>query len=238
MPQFQKQPPDVFYRKTFCNIHRKTPVLESPFNRLAGFKTCNFFKKRLRHRCFPVNIAKTLRAPILMKIWEQLLLSFLLLTANISSKGLIPALSSIGLLQRFSLMFEEFSLGCLAVASSLIWKKEKLAEMVALCHSLYHLLLLVATRFHSLYHSLSLVVPLVVICCYSLSFVVTRFTTRCHSLSLDVLLACLFINNLEKHNKSQISLNTFFTVFQQKRKIMKRKNHMVHWMHIIITKCT
>ena len=70
-------------------------------------------------------------------------------------------------------MFKEFSLGCLVVGSSLIWKKEKLAEMVTRCHSL------------------SLVVPLVVTrCttrCHSLSFVVTRCTTRCHSLSLVVI---------------------------------------------------
>ena len=88
MPQFQKQPPDVFYRKCysqkFRNILRKTTVLESPFNRLADFKTSNFLKKRLRHRhrYFPVNIANFLRTLILIKIWEQLLLPFLL-TVNI-----------------------------------------------------------------------------------------------------------------------------------------------------------
>ena len=106
--------------KKFCNIHRKIPVLESLFNRFACFKTCNVLKKTLRHRCFPVNIAKILRTFILMKICEQLLLSFLLLTVNISSKGLVSALNSIGLLQRSSSMFKEFSLGCLVVASSLI----------------------------------------------------------------------------------------------------------------------
>ena len=86
MSQFQKQPPEVFYRKScsqkFRNIHRKAPVLESPFNRLAGFKTCNFLKKRLRHRCFNVNTVKFLRTLILMKICEQLLLPFLLLTVS------------------------------------------------------------------------------------------------------------------------------------------------------------
>ena len=69
--------------KNFAIFTGKRPVLESPFNRLAGFKTCNFLKKR--HRCFPVNIAKFLRTLILMKIFEQLLLLFLLLTVNISS---------------------------------------------------------------------------------------------------------------------------------------------------------
>ena len=44
-----------------CNIHRKTPVLESLFSKvLEGYK---FIKKRLQHRCFPVNIANFLRAP-------------------------------------------------------------------------------------------------------------------------------------------------------------------------------
>ena len=62
------------------------------------------------------------------------------------------------LLQRSSSMFKEFFLGCLVVGSSLVWKKEKLAEMV--------------TRCHSVSHSLSLVVPLVV------PLVVTPCTTR------------------------------------------------------------
>ena len=35
------------------NIHRKTPVLESLFNEVAGM---NFIKKRLQQRCFPKNI--------------------------------------------------------------------------------------------------------------------------------------------------------------------------------------
>ena len=89
MSKFQKQPSEVFYRKSCSyksrNIHRKTPVLGSPFNRLAGLKACNFLKKRLRHRCFPVDFAKFLKTLILMKICEQLLLPFFLLTVNISS---------------------------------------------------------------------------------------------------------------------------------------------------------
>ena len=50
----QKQPPDVFCKKScsqkFRKIHRKTPVLE-PF----------LLKKRLWHWCFPVNLPKFLR---------------------------------------------------------------------------------------------------------------------------------------------------------------------------------
>ena len=39
----------------FRNIHRTTTVLESLFNKVADLQGCNFFKKRLQHRCFPVN---------------------------------------------------------------------------------------------------------------------------------------------------------------------------------------
>ena len=52
----------------------ETPVLESLFNKAAGLQVCNFIKKRLQHRCFPVIIAKFLRIPILKNICERLLL--------------------------------------------------------------------------------------------------------------------------------------------------------------------
>ena len=52
---------DVF--KKFSNIHRKTPVLESLFNKVAGLKVCNFIKKRLQGRCFPVNVGKFFMTP-------------------------------------------------------------------------------------------------------------------------------------------------------------------------------
>ena len=46
---------------------QETPGLESLF----CLKTCNFIKKRSQHRCFPVNIAKFLRLPILKNICER-----------------------------------------------------------------------------------------------------------------------------------------------------------------------
>ena len=52
----------------------KSPVLKSLFNKVAGLQACNFTKKRLQHRCFPVNIVKFLRTPILKNICEWLLL--------------------------------------------------------------------------------------------------------------------------------------------------------------------
>ena len=40
-----------------CNIHRKTSVLESLFNKFISLHDCNFTKKRLQHGRFPINIA-------------------------------------------------------------------------------------------------------------------------------------------------------------------------------------
>ena len=74
---FQMQPPEVFCKK-WCSqkawkFHRKTPVLESIFNKVAGLWACNFIKKKLQHRCFPMKFAKLLRTPILKNICERLL---------------------------------------------------------------------------------------------------------------------------------------------------------------------
>ena len=77
----------------FCNAHMKTPVLEFLFNKYAGLKTWNFNKNRLRHRYFPVELAKFLRTPFFTEhiqwllleisqelslycIWEQWMVSF------------------------------------------------------------------------------------------------------------------------------------------------------------------
>ena len=39
----------------------------SLLNKVAGLQACNFIKKKLQHRYFPVNITKCLRTPILPK---------------------------------------------------------------------------------------------------------------------------------------------------------------------------
>ena len=52
----------------------ETPVLESLFNNAADLQVCDFIKKRLQQRCFPVIIAKFLRTPILKNICKRLLL--------------------------------------------------------------------------------------------------------------------------------------------------------------------
>ena len=64
--KYRKQPPEVLYKNT---------VLKN----LAIFTEKQlcwslFLIKRLKHGCFPVNIAKCLRTPILKNIWEEMLL--------------------------------------------------------------------------------------------------------------------------------------------------------------------
>ena len=152
-------------------------MLETPFNRLPDFKTYTFLKKGLQKKWFPVNIAKFLRT---LEICKQLLLQLLLLTVNIFSWVLDSALNSIAFLQRPSSRFKEFSLGCLVVGHSLIWKKGKISRNG-------HSLSFVVTRCTTRWNSLSLVVTL----CHSLSLVVIR----CHSLHQSLSLACLLINH-------------------------------------------
>ena len=53
------------YSWKFCKFHRKTPVLQSLFYKVASFQTCKFIKKKLQHRCFPVKLAKFLRTAFL-----------------------------------------------------------------------------------------------------------------------------------------------------------------------------
>ena len=70
---YQKQPPEMLYKKSyswkFHNIHKKTPASEPLYDNIAGF-----VKKRLQHKCFPVNTVKFLRTLILNNICERLLL--------------------------------------------------------------------------------------------------------------------------------------------------------------------
>ena len=62
---------------TFLKIKSVTHIFQETFPVSSSLQTCKFSKKRLQHRCFPVNITKFLRAPILKNIcrWLLLLLS-------------------------------------------------------------------------------------------------------------------------------------------------------------------
>ena len=42
-------------------FHWKAPVLESVFNKVTGLRACNFIKKTLCQRCFPVDFAKNFK---------------------------------------------------------------------------------------------------------------------------------------------------------------------------------
>ena len=70
--------PEVFWKKKLllklCTEFTGKHLCWSPFNKVAGLQTCNFIKKRLKYRCFPVNFAKYLGTPISKNIYKRLLL--------------------------------------------------------------------------------------------------------------------------------------------------------------------
>ena len=70
----------------------KTPLLESLLNKVAHLQVCNFIKKKLQHRYFPVIVAKFLRIPISKNICERLLLFIqkLLKYKNCVIKNMLP----------------------------------------------------------------------------------------------------------------------------------------------------
>ena len=49
-------------------------MLDSLFNKVAGLQSCNFVKKRLQHRSFPVNIVEFLTTPVLKNSRKRLFL--------------------------------------------------------------------------------------------------------------------------------------------------------------------
>ena len=51
--------------KNFAKFTGKHLCWRLFFDKVAGLRLPNLLKKRLQHRCFPVNFAKFLRAPIL-----------------------------------------------------------------------------------------------------------------------------------------------------------------------------
>ena len=67
-------------------------MLESLFNEVWELKACNFIKKRLQHRCLPVNIAKFIRTPFCREHLRWLLLKGI---ENQSVKGVLPILHQI-----------------------------------------------------------------------------------------------------------------------------------------------
>ena len=74
----KKQPLEVFYKKavlkTLANIHRKTPVLESLFNKVA-------------ERYFPAKFEKFLRTPFFTEHLQWLILKSLFLKVKVSGES-------------------------------------------------------------------------------------------------------------------------------------------------------
>ena len=66
----------VFYKKVALKkfaIFTGTHLYWSPiFNKNADLLSSNLIKKRIQHSCFPLNIAKFLRTPILKNVCERL----------------------------------------------------------------------------------------------------------------------------------------------------------------------
>ena len=60
--------------RLLCSFSLIAPVLEFLHNKFASLQICNFIRKRLQHRCFPVKLVKFLRTLILKSICERLLL--------------------------------------------------------------------------------------------------------------------------------------------------------------------
>ena len=55
---------------------------KSLFYKVVGLRVCNFIKKKLQHRCFPVKFAKFLWTAILKNVCERLLLHILFFAAQ------------------------------------------------------------------------------------------------------------------------------------------------------------
>ena len=65
----RSSPPEVFcekgFYKNFAEFIEKHLCESSSFNKVASLGPETFLKKRLWHRCFPVNFAKFLRKPFI-----------------------------------------------------------------------------------------------------------------------------------------------------------------------------
>ena len=73
----------------FGNIHRKTTVFDSLFDKAGELQACNFIKKRLQHWCFPGNIAKCLRIALLTEYFRWLLLWNMLSWINLLGESIL-----------------------------------------------------------------------------------------------------------------------------------------------------
>ena len=79
LAKFRSSRPDVFCKKgvlrSFTKFTEKQLRQSLFFNKVAGLSSATLLKKRLWHRCFPVNFAKFLRTHFSQNTSERLLLN-------------------------------------------------------------------------------------------------------------------------------------------------------------------
>ena len=159
---------------------------EFPFNKVTSLQVCNFTKKRLQHRRFPVNIGnfkntyfeKHLRRAATDSSYILHRKNWIRLFRN--QIGLVfPNLKSLYFIcfHSYSSVLSLAFIRCQSL-SFFVTCCQSLSLVVISCHLLYHSLLLVVTRCHSLYHSSSIPCHSLPIVVTPLPFVVTRCTTR------------------------------------------------------------
>ena len=96
----------------------KTLALESFLTKLQAFRPAILLKKRLQHRCFPVNISKFLRTPIFKNIWKGLLLR--ILTFSVRNLRILRRTRNLNdvFLHRFSMCVFSFTRLSMTIPSS------------------------------------------------------------------------------------------------------------------------
>ena len=169
-------------------------MLGSLFNKFIGLQACNFTKKRLQHRRFPVNIANCKNT-----YFKNYLRTAGSDSSYILHRKLIKIIQEVDWPSRLAFCFFwnkkslyfTFSHSYSFVFSLAVIRYHSLLFFASRCHSLLAAVPLVVTRCHSLYHSMSFVVTRCHLLYHMFSFVVTC----CHWMSLNVPLVCLFINN-------------------------------------------
>ena len=80
----QKQPFRTSHRRCsikkvflkILQISQENTFVGVSFNKVVGLKACNFIKKRLQHKCFPVNNVKFFRTAYFIEHLGWLLLTF------------------------------------------------------------------------------------------------------------------------------------------------------------------
>ena len=104
--RMQKQLSAVFCKKRcsykFQNIYGKHLCQSLFLNKVAGLRLATLLKKKLCHRCFPVNFPKFLRTPVLRNTSERLFLRMITLNAILSLLEIFPV-------HTFPIFFSVFS---------------------------------------------------------------------------------------------------------------------------------